>query len=230
MVLSKKKVAKNEDLFKKPFFYGGLAYIITIFFTLSLNVLHRFIPGFTYILMVVLIVAGFFSFYAFYVLGKRYDSKFLRVLSVILFIFLIVTELFLTLGPIVFKGSLVEIDQIATNYNQTLTNLAANSSLTDAAKQEVLSNLVRDITPIAMPFILVLLFLFLGYTVLTILFGVVLIKLGSQVPYSKAAGIVNIVGVCTLIFFVGLFILIAAWILEIMILFDQAKKFEENES
>ena len=224
-----KKSANNfnqKDLFKRPLLFGGIASIVTIFLSLSIEVLHLFIPNFQIILVFALLVCGFFNSYAFFVVGKRYKNSLLKITAVLLFILLVLVSVFILLGPVIFKTNLQQLDQIALRYNQTISNLALNQTFAESI-QDIENPLLTEITPIVAPFIATLLFLYLAYAITSILFGISLIKISKEVPYAKFAGILIVIVPILLFFFFGVFVIIAAWILQIMILFDQAKKFKE---
>ncbi len=59
-----------------------------------------------------------------------------------------------------------------------------------------------------------------------VLFGVGVLKLGDKIRYAKAAGILKIIAGATLVIFVGFLVGIVAYIFEIMLMFNAAKKFE----
>ena len=64
-------------------------------------------------------------------------------------------------------------------------------------------------------------------SVLSILNGVALLKLKGKVSLAETAGILEIIGGATLIIFIGIFVLLAAYIVEIIMFFKASKKFEK---
>ena len=64
----------------------------------------------------------------------------------------------------------------------------------------------------------------------SIFFGIALIKLHDKVRYSKVAGILNIIGGATMLIEIGNFVMIAAMILEIILLFESSSKLERKKN
>lgn len=222
-----KKISEKSSFFdfiKKPFYCGGVAYIILFFLGMISGSLNFLFPSFApYFLAFAYAVCYILVFNAFFALGKNYDSGILRVLSVAAVVFLIFSSIFILISPVVFEDQILVMNQTAFNYNQTIST----GNYTDLELSEINSQFVGKILDILMPFLVVLIILGVLFFVYVILFGISLIKLGDRIEYAKVAGILNIVGVCTLLLIVGVFVLIVASILEVLMLFNQAKKFKE---
>jgi hypothetical protein len=90
--------------------------------------------------------------------------------------------------------------------------------------QEYADFMVQEMIPLILPMLIILLSFLLLMFVLFILFGVGLIKIGKNVEYAKIAGILAIVGICTMIIFVGIFIWLIAYVYMLIILFKESKK------
>jgi len=61
----------------------------------------------------------------------------------------------------------------------------------------------------------------------SVLFGISLLKIKDKVKHGKSVGILNIVAGATYIILVGFLVRIVAYICEILLLFDAAKRFEK---
>jgi uncharacterized membrane protein len=72
--------------------------------------------------------------------------------------------------------------------------------------------------------LLLLVLYLLTWLVISILFGIALIKLRKDVKYAKVTGILEIVGACTSIIIIGIPVLIVAFVFEIVIMLNESKK------
>ena len=177
-----------------------------------------------------LIITSLFT-YGFYILGIKYNRGFLKICSLLLIIFFIVSSILsiFFLNPLI-MGLVADLESLtsSTAESQGIDTATMTNEQSETLNTALLGAIQANPEMIKQTFILlgylgVLLLIFL---VLTVLFYSGMIGLGKQVRYAKLAGIFGIVGLFTAIIFVGLFLLIAAYIFKIIILFSESKKFE----
>lgn len=223
---------KSKDkkyIFKKPLFAAGIASLVLVFAGLIANSLFYIssspVVGVFYSLSV--FFASLIFIYGFYVLGNKYDNKLLKVLSVLGIIGVSVFYLSSFGFGDSITSKFTELNQTLAEYNQTLASISANSNLSSSQLDNLTAEVSSKIFEALVPFFLVFAILFVVFVIYSVIYGVALIRLNEKVKYAKIAGILEIVGACTLIIGIGFFILVAAFVFEIMILFDQAKKFKE---
>jgi len=190
-------------LIKKPLKTAAISGILA----LILGIIGQLIRGVSQNVVVISIyniipaVFGILFLYGFYVLAKKYKVKLLEVMIII---FIVLGIISLVLGP------------IYSNYVQNLTE-----SLMIAGQN------VQDVLTVLGPFmVIILLSLLVGLTSY-ILYGVGFIQLGKHIPLAQVTGILMIVGIATLIIFIGLFILIAVYVMQLIILFQESAKARE---
>lgn len=173
---------------------------------LILPIIFSFFSGassiISFILFLIVVIVSFFFYWGFVLLGKKYDSRLLKIIS---WIFIILLVLFLILQIIgLFSPGFLE------NF---------------LPKQNVSSGDIQDLAGALVGILLgVLIFAIILLIILGILFGIGLMKLKEKVAYAKAAGILNIIGSATLIIGVGVLVLFVAKIFEIILLFKESKK------
>lgn len=176
--------------------------------------------------IIVLVLSSIFT-YGFYALGRKYNSNFLKIISLVIIIAMI---LYYILSFIVLNPILEDLAAISLNINNIMTEKALSLGITDinvitAEQQQLLLSSIIGDKSIIEPFIK--LFSFFGVTllvsiVLSILFGVALKRLDKKVRHARVAGILEIVGGATLILFgVGLIIMLIAFVYELIILFRE---------
>jgi hypothetical protein len=166
-------------------------------------------------------IVSLIFFSGFYYLGKRYDSRFLRVVSLLSLLFIVLAFLFnlFFVSPqmINFRNS------FQTSFSNQLSSMGVEAStLTDSQIQIVV---MAEIIPQYTSLFYVLLLYVVTYLVLSILLGIALIKVGKKAGLALASGILEIVGACTVILFgLGLLVNFAAFICEIVLFFKEDKK------
>jgi hypothetical protein len=171
---------------------------------------------FSLILSLVMLTFMGFWYFGFIVLGGKFkEGKLLKVISWIFFV-LLITSFVLILIMVVYS--------IATG-SVYLSPEVINLTSSNYQNQDMSGALGVLLAIILAAFVLVILIVVV-FMVLRILFGVGLLKLGDKVPMAKVAGILEIIGTLTLIIFVGIFVLFAAMIVEIIMFFKASKKFE----
>ncbi|MBI2451852.1 hypothetical protein HYV50_02105 [Candidatus Pacearchaeota archaeon] len=165
-------------------------------------------------------VLWIFFTYGFVVLGKRFKNTLLTVMAwigVVIGIIILTIGFFVTMFSLLgnvsaqTEGNLEEFDFSTFQGN---VNINSSGSLTE---QEILGLMIILILWIVISLII---------GAYRILFGVGLLKLKDRVQYANTAGILEIVGGATLIVFVGFIPMIAALIVEIIMLFKASEKFE----
>lgn len=224
----KKRDKKSKDLIKKPLKVGAICGILLIvMFIISIIVSSIIELNAVYSIIYSILFYAFLLlfFYGFYVLGKRYKNKMLKVVSLIFIIFYIIS--FLIFGVFGFA-----MDGYGEELQQKMDQIGINESsenLTEDQAQAVMDELL----PLVLPIIIFVLIYGVLLLVVDILFGVGLIKLGKNVKHAKMTGILEIIGsgslllIVGLLFGAGLIILLIAHVFKIVILFNESKKAKE---
>jgi hypothetical protein len=171
------------------------------------------------------LVFSFLFLYGFVIIGKRY-SKFLKVISVLMIIIFVFYSIcsFFTAGT--FEKDLTnQLDEkaktIGFNSSQEFFEyIDANPQ----GSEDYANFLLKEIIPIVLPFILLMVSLLLITIVLLILFGVGLIKVGNDVRYARVTGILTIVGACTAIIFIGLLVLLISFAYMLVMLYRESRQ------
>ncbi len=216
---------------KKPLLYAGISGILLFVIPIFLNILGAFaFPEFFSILgSVISLVLSVFFLYGFYYLGLKYKSKFLSVMSCIgiIMIILLYLGLFSLNGPITRDAEL--FNQTYFQQQIVLDNLnATNASADEIAiiQDEMDNTLMEFLAPYAVG-LLTLIFIWL---VASILFDISLIRL-KKVEYAKVTGIIGLVSVALTVTLVGILLaiplLLAYYVMLIVILFNESRKFKE---
>ena len=170
--------------------------------------------------------AAVFFFYGFFVIGKRYKKNLLKVMSIYFIIIVIIG--FLAYIPLIsymsgFQSSFSEMQQVEENLLQLEEHYGGmENDPEDVLAQEIGGYFGEILIFLVALYIISVLF----YGIPSILFGVGILKLGGKVRYSKATGILNIVGGATSIILIGFIVLGVASIFEIVLLFGEADKFK----
>lgn len=165
-------------------------------------------------------ISSIFFTYGFVVLGRKFKSRLLVVMS---WIFIAIAILFLVLGFLGMINNLVKPVSAQGDFSTSvngLKNIDQNNFNWN--------NLTLE-QQYALIFILLIAWIIFSLIlgVLNVLYGIGIINLGPKVRYSKATGILNIVAGATFIIIIGIFIYIAAFIMEILLLFDASKRLEK---
>lgn len=216
----KEKSRKKSDIFKLSAICGVLIIIFTIVGFILSSLLSENVAVssawsiFQGVLVALLTVVFYYGFYA---LGKKYDSKLLRIMSLIIIIFTVVAYIIslFFLSPVLVEFS--------SNFYQKVAQL---NMLPSDQQQTAIQNIFSD-PSVKGPLTEIIALLgsyLLVFVVCSILFGIALMKLKDRVKHSKVAGILEIVGGATSIIFVGFLVIIVAFIFELIILFKEAEK------
>ncbi len=193
---------------KKPFkitAYSGLAYLVCLFLIFIFpSLFYTETLGGKLFSLIQVGVSVLFSFGTI-MLGKRFKSKLLVRMSYIVIMTNILLLLF-SLFPSFFVGN-------------------------EALQSFDIKNPAFDQAPSSFKYFLStfwIISIVLG--IVSILFGVALIKISKNIKYAKSAGVLNIIAGATLIILIGYLIMIAAIIMEILLLFEASEKFEERDN
>lgn len=210
--LDNEKSLDYSDKNRKWLKLGGICGILILIFSVLASLMIVILPQSSAVLSIILVIIFFISavsylffFYGFNVLGKKYEKKLIRVISWILIIIGILGIIFaivLIIYPSL-AGGLV--------FTPLLDSLASDNPV-----DELLNTLGQLLAIIVAIFIVCL--------ILGILFSVGLITLRENVEYSKITGILNIIGLCTLIIGIGFLILLVSFIFEIILLIRESRK------
>ena len=180
--------------------YSGLVFLIVT----VMSIIFPFGTLASKIYLVIIAAVGIIFMSGFFVLGKKYKNKFLIVMTWIGIVTLIITLLFF-LFPNTF---------ISKEFLQSLES--SGEPTPDQISLIIKYSLLVWVIVAAL----------LGLA--TILFGVALLKIGKKIKYAKSAGILNIVAGATFVIFIGFLVILAANVLEILLLFEASEKFESE--
>jgi len=226
-----KKERKSSNSNKKNFnsiklgFMSGLGIIIfSIIIVLISGILSTFSVaplGFTIFENIVIIVLEILFVLGFYSLGKKYNSLFLRVISILIIIFLIIS----------FLGMILLVSPTLTNMMNSITTTASSmninpQNITVEQQQAFMQALFSNSELIASIGVMIALFLvyIIVTAILSILAGIALIRIGKNVKYAKTAGILEIIGGITAIILIGFIVLLVAFVYELIILNRESKR------
>jgi len=171
------------------------------------------------------IIFGILFTYGFIVLANKFDATLLKVMAwigiVIYFIFL-----FLIVIGLVFSLVGLSVPSLSPEIIGPMDDLSSEfdfegGDLDGEDFEEFLGQIIVFV-------IILWLIIIIPLSIYVILFGVGLLKLKDDVPLAKAAGILNIISGATLIIFIGFFIAIAAYIVEVVMMFKASEKFERR--
>jgi len=237
------KSVKKGDLIKNPLKVGAISGIVLIVASFVIGFINSIIQN-IYLeaaISLIVYVPAFLFLYAFYVLGKRYDKKFMRVMATIGIVLLIIMFL---LSPILST----QLTSLAADVQSGFEDLGVREGASEdeflsafglsenATEEEIAQAFTDNIVPFEkiLSLIIWIVALIAVYSIFAILWGVALLGL-KKVKYAKVAGILKIVGGASILLVVGLFffgigpiLLLVAFIMEIGILFDESKKFKEK--
>jgi hypothetical protein len=230
-----KKEKKNKEaketsiMFNNKIFgiaaYSGIGIIILVVLGMIISSLLKGNPAlssaWSIVQGILILFFGIIFAYGFYSLGKKYKSNFLKVVSAITIIFAILTYIvnLFVVSPMAVSASNIAFDKIRQSGIDP-------ASMTPAQSQAFVQVLLSDAT--FMSLIINILVLFLIYIafliVISILFGIGLLKIKDKVKYAKTAGILGIVGGATAIILLGFIAMIVAFVYKLIILFNESKK------
>lgn len=147
--------------------------------------------------------------YGFFVIGKRYKSNFLKVITIIGIVLLVVG--FFVAMP---------LDSELFSSLEKYQDLESFDELSPEEMQEFR----EDVLKILSLFLVMYIFgaIFLG--AVTLLSGVALFRLRKKVKHAKTAGILKIIAGATYIIFIGFIFRMIAFVFELIIMFQESEK------
>jgi len=153
-------------------------------------------------LAIVLFLQGFI------VLGKKFSKKLVKISGWLLTVFVILIA--------AFQVMVVVFPEIIESFFIT--------SFSDLVGSGEVVAITDALISLGATILVVLGLVFLFCFVLNILFGIGIKKLQENIKFAKITGILHIIGTCLLLLGVGIIILFAAFIMEIILLFKASKQ------
>ncbi len=241
-----KKEEEGIRIIKKPLKTGAICGVLTLIasfiFALSSFVVRGTSTSssiFVTFLLVIINVATIFFLYGFFILGKKNGDSLLKITSALLIFGIILGYIvsFMVLSPL-----LTQTVEITT---AKATSLGFNlNTITSEQYVQLSQALAQDQEFLKVFRSLAGLILLCGaiFAVLMMFFGIGIVKLKEKIRFSKSAGVLEVIGVVLIILgavllpakvayaliFFGLIGSVAAFVLQIIILFDEAKKVKEE--
>ena len=226
----KKEGKKNqENRFLKYAFISGILLFLLFFLSIILSLLFVGNSEALYMISilqsVLTIIFVFYFLYGFFLIGKRY-SNFLKITSILMIIFFLAFYLLSLSSPYFFgKNLMSNLDEKAKSIGfSSATEFFDYINTNPTESQKYSGFIVQEIIPAILPFLIIIISYLLIVSTLFILFGVGLIKIGKDVKYARIAGILGIIGICTMIIAIGFFVWFAAYVYMIIILFNESRK------
>jgi len=216
---NRKPLIKN--VFKTSGICGAISLILG-FLLLILSFAGIIFPNFVSIILT--LIKLFFAvlfLYGFVALGKKFNIKWLVVLT---WIAIIASILFSSFS--IFALSISSIPE-ASAQEADLQGVSEITDIENYLPADYSESMNFD--PVyLLVMALILLIVVAIFSAFYILFGIALLKLKDKVELAKPAGILSIIGGATLIVLgIGFLVLIAATVVEILMFFKLAKKYEK---
>lgn len=179
----------------------------------------------TTLLSAIITLLFYILFYqGFIIISKRYSNNFLSIISKA-FIVLVSIYFIITLAVVFFGG----ID----SYFDTMHNVVEISNSTEF--QEFMNNpsleppqeytdAITNFTKIIIGLLVFFLIASIAYGIISVLFGIAILKSQDKLEYAKPIGILNIIAGCTYIILIGYIIKVVSLIIEIILLFNESAK------
>ncbi len=183
------------------------------------------------ILSSVIYVCFVLFFYGFIEVGSKGNVKLLKVVS---YIFFVLSIIVLIIGFIfnVYLTYLAATDTLM--YEAKFSPILNQTNQTDSSLDITATALFGGFFAIFLGILFIVIIIFISMIVLMILFGVGLLKLGDELPMAKVTGTVKIVGAgmlaTLLLSFIAIPVLVAAYVMEIILLFQASKKYEKGSA
>jgi len=228
----KNQALRNQDSKRLKYaFISGILLILVLIFSVVLNILFSGNTGALQIVSIVqnvlTIIFTLYFFLGFIILGRKYGNL-LKIAS-ILMIILIIGYYFLALFSAGFFGKnlMLKLDEKVKSVGfNSATEFLDYLNTNQLEAQKYSDFIIKEIIPLILPIVIIVFVYLLIVLVASILFGAGLIKIGGDVKYARIAGVLEIVGVCTLIIFVGILISLVAYVFMLIVLFRESKKKE----
>lgn len=193
---------------------AGIAGILVIVFLVLASIFETFFAkgvAFRHVSIIFSLLISIFLilfFYGFVVLGKKYGKKLIAVISWIFIIFIVL---------------FIVLEILLLIFQEAIMNFLFGSLNISSAELFGIEALISTPPSIAVSLIIAFILIGLVVIILNILFGVGLVKL-REVKFSKIAGILHIIGACSLIIGIGFLVLLIAFVFEIILLFRESKQ------
>ena len=170
---------------------------------------------------IVLAVCGLIFYYGIYTLGKKYSNKLLKISLILIlaaFFIIIVASIFW----VAIAGAMIlQINETINGTAPFVFNESQIQTDEEISFDSEMQAFMTQIMEVIFTVFILGLFIYLVNLVVWIIVGVGLVRLNDKVKLSMPAGILTIIGaILSPLFFLGL----AAWIIEIIILFNESKK------
>lgn len=176
----------------------------------------------------VILVAGVIFYYGFFILGERYNQGLLKAFSVYFMIITVLSFFLIAFFAVYYMDDLNNFVGDLGDVGLEIEGLEDQYGGEENIPEDVLEEKLDPLFDIMLTFLkfalIIHILVAVFYGIPTIFFGVGLMKLGKSVEYSKAAGILSVIGGATYILFVGYFIEFVSIILQIIILFKESEK------
>jgi len=203
---------------------SGIGAIIISFLFSFINAIFGFTLLAYFISFISTIGVAFFYF-GFFVVGKKYKKSLLKTFSIY---FIIITIVF-SLASVVllsnFQSKIVNLQEYGKDYEELLDTYGSVENIPKKVLEERYGTEILEDSYAILKYLVIGYFVFFFlYGIPKIFFGIGLLKLGKKVRYSKVTGILDIVGGATTIIFIGYFVLLVAWIFELILLFSESRK------
>jgi len=221
--VKKFKSDKDNTILKASAICGILVFVVSVLSSIINQVfigssflgIYSIIQG----IIINILMIGFI--YGFFVLGKRYNSKLLRIISVLIMVLIIIS----------YFASLFVISPVMASFSNLMQQKATSlgldvNNLDDTQAKEFSQALLSDesFAPLVSSLIFPLLIYVLAMIILYVLFGSALIKLRDKVEYSRTTGILAIVGASLMIILIGFAVMIVAYVFGIVLLYKESRK------
>jgi hypothetical protein len=225
---SDKKIKfKNYNWFAIAFWSGIILVLFYFFSSIFTQLLYSntlFLSTWNILSIIISNALMIIFSYGFYVLGNKYNKAFLKIVSLLIIVFIIISILV----------SMFFVSPIISDLTVRFTEKATNFGLTENTSSSEVNAFWDSIStdPSFMsPFFVIIGFLLVGFLffcILSILFGASLISLNDKVRYAKLTGVLEIVGGASCLTILGALIgvplMIVAFVFELIILFNESKK------
>ncbi len=160
-------------------------------------------------------ISSIFFYNGFIVLGKKYNSKILVVVSWIAIIFTIIFFLF-SLG--------INLNKVISSPHEKKLLIPESSGYNSFEDYNNSSNQLENWLGIIFAYI----FFSILMGIYLVFVGIGLLKIGEKVDYAKTSGIMEIIAGASLIIIIGWFITFISTIFEIIMFFKISKKLEKK--
>lgn len=218
-----KKSPRKINVFNIAWMAGIGMVIFAILGTIISNILQgnpTLVSGWSIIQSVIMLVLSITVSYGFYALGKKYNSTLLKVVSLVMIVLTLVS----------FLANIFILSPLANNAATSVIKIAADmnlnpESMTEEQQQAFGAAVLNDPAfRVILSSILGLLALYVViFAILSILFGIGLLKIKKQVKYAKVTGILEIIGGATAVILIGFLIMLVAFVYELIILYRESK-------